>query len=77
MVSNYMVRNEDEGHWGPIFRSYLTKSVESQLMLLLDLLSQQSFRGIGEDSMIWVPSKEFLFSHGLFLSVLVERVSDG
>lgn len=63
---DYMVRNGDHTHWGPICRRDLLANEEGDLFSLLELLSWFSYVGGGPDSRVWVPSRDEAFSAASF-----------
>eukprot|EP00268_Persea_americana_P054181 TRINITY_DN6183_c0_g1_i3.p1 TRINITY_DN6183_c0_g1~~TRINITY_DN6183_c0_g1_i3.p1 ORF type:complete len:183 (+),score=26.84 TRINITY_DN6183_c0_g1_i3:67-549(+) len=69
-VKDYMDRDAERILWGPIFRRDLTESEEKNLMNLLDKLGRIFIPIEGEDSRVWVASKDGVFSVSSFFMVM-------
>lgn len=67
---DYMVRNGDNIHWGPIFRRDLSEVEEAEFFSLLEVLGQVSDVGGGSDRRVWVPSRDGAFTVASFFLIL-------
>lgn len=58
LVTDYTDRDGNRVPWCPIFRRNLTKSKERNLFALLDTLHRIYVPEVGQDTMLWAPSKD-------------------